>query len=185
MRTRRLPRAAEARGWLTDAETECLITAAREVERGGTIVNVGVEYGKSVICFLEGRRDHSVQVLGIDIDLAPWKEMGYPRVQGLYVFETDSGHFAIGWERKCGLIFIDGDHTYEGVRRDLLWAERLLPGAQIIFHDCYSWPPDPPRTIHRICPEVNQAVEEWFRENEGNFYELEPIHSMRRFRSKR
>jgi len=33
-------------------------------------------------------------------------------------------------------LFIDGDHTYEGVKRDVeAWFPKLNPGALVIFHD--------------------------------------------------
>jgi hypothetical protein len=37
------------------------------------------------------------------------------------------------------LLFIDGDHTYEGCKADILtWAPRVVPGGDIIFHDSYE-----------------------------------------------
>ena len=38
--------------------------------------------------------------------------------------------------RPCELVFVDGDHTYEGARADYLrWREFLAPGGQLLFHD--------------------------------------------------
>lgn len=42
----------------------------------------------------------------------------------------------VGGRKKVGLIFIDGDHTAEGARRDVLtWAPNLAPGATIAIDD--------------------------------------------------
>lgn len=46
-------------------------------------------------------------------------------------------------------VFVDGDHDYESVKRDILtWSERLLPGGLLAGHDFPGW------------PGVKQAVEE-------------------------
>lgn len=39
----------------------------------------------------------------------------------------------------CDFLFIDGDHTYEGVRADwLAWSPLVRPGGVVAFHD--TWP---------------------------------------------
>ena len=46
-------------------------------------------------------------------------------------------------QRKLGLLFIDGDHTYEGVRRDYeLYCSLARPSGFIAFHDIVPscWP---------------------------------------------
>jgi predicted O-methyltransferase YrrM len=41
-----------------------------------------------------------------------------------------------GWREPLGFIFIDGDHTYAGVKRDFdSWAPHLMAGALIAFDD--------------------------------------------------
>lgn len=38
--------------------------------------------------------------------------------------------------RPCDLVFVDGDHSYEGARADYLrWRELLAPGGRLLFHD--------------------------------------------------
>lgn len=55
-------------------------------------------------------------------------------------------------ERYFGMVFIDGDHTREGVRHDLLWARRLVKpfGSVIACHD-YG---------ESTCPGVKEAIDE-------------------------
>lgn len=37
------------------------------------------------------------------------------------------------------LLFIDGDHTYDGCYADLkTWAHRVVPGGHVILHDSYA-----------------------------------------------
>ena len=38
--------------------------------------------------------------------------------------------------RPCALVFVDGDHTYEGARADHeRWSELVAPGGHLLFHD--------------------------------------------------
>lgn len=40
------------------------------------------------------------------------------------------------FDKKVDFIFIDGDHSYEGVKKDVdLWVPKLNPGALIVMHD--------------------------------------------------
>jgi predicted O-methyltransferase YrrM len=50
-----------------------------------------------------------------------------------------------GWKRPVGLLWIDGDHSLEGTRRDFeAWEPYLQPGGVVAFHDA-STPPAAPR----------------------------------------
>ncbi len=38
--------------------------------------------------------------------------------------------------RPAGLVFVDGDHSYEGARADFdRWREHVAPGGHLLFHD--------------------------------------------------
>lgn len=57
----------------------------------------------------------------------------------------------VGYGRKVGLLYVDGDHTKEGARRDIVtWAPHLAEGARIAVDD-YG---------HPDWPGVAQAVDE-------------------------
>ena len=43
---------------------------------------------------------------------------------------------APGWTCPVSLLWVDGDHRYEGVRRDIdCWARHLAPGATVVLDD--------------------------------------------------
>jgi predicted O-methyltransferase YrrM len=59
------------------------------------------------------------------------------------IVRKTSDDAARGWDRKVDLIFIDGDHTYEGVRRDWeLFSPHLSEFGVAVFHDT-AWDIDP------------------------------------------
>lgn len=56
-------------------------------------------------------------------------------------------------DRALDLLFIDGDHSYEGVRRDYeLWAPLVRPGGVIAFHDIRPGPGS--ADVHKFWAEL-------------------------------
>jgi predicted O-methyltransferase YrrM len=44
-----------------------------------------------------------------------------------------------GWEKSIGLLWIDGSHRYEDVKKDfLLWRRHLVAGGVVVFHDMWN-----------------------------------------------
>lgn len=44
------------------------------------------------------------------------------------------------WDQHFDFVFVDGNHSYEAVKRDFSHAVDLLkPGGVIVFHDALSW----------------------------------------------
>ena len=134
------------KGGVTRAEAELLRRLASEVRRG-CIVEIGSFRGLSALALAQGVRDG-----GNKIDVQIYCIEPHRPFRGLYggnfgpadrgaFFETmlRSGAFqeaalvnltseevAPGWRLPVGLLFIDGDHRYEAVRRDLeMWEPHL------------------------------------------------------------
>jgi cephalosporin hydroxylase len=137
--------------------------AVREAPKGATLVEVGVFFGRS-LAFLarealcRGRDD--LQIVGVD----PW-EFGSPHpeadVEAILQASGGNSYYAFcqqmcthapeEYERvsiykakssqvcaaiKPWLVFIDADHSYEGVRDDIAtWRPLIQPGGIIAGHD--------------------------------------------------
>jgi Methyltransferase domain len=61
------------------------------------------------------------------------------------------------------VVFLDGSHEYEAVRRDILaWMPRIKSGGMLAGHDINDHYPGVGRAVHELCPgaEVRPAAEE-------------------------
>jgi hypothetical protein len=60
----------------------------------------------------------------------------------------------VGWRRPVGLLWLDGDHSYEGVRADYLaWSPHLLADAVVALDDSTN----PDLGPHRLVEELVDA----------------------------
>jgi hypothetical protein len=58
---------------------------------------------------------------------------------------------APGWREPVALLWLDGDHAYEGVRRDFdAWEPHLLPDCDVVLDDA----DDPEVGPYRLAQEL-------------------------------
>lgn len=82
--------------------------------------------------------------------LAPWVE----------IVRATSEEAAAGWTRPIDLLFIDGDHSYDGIRRDWdLFVPHVAEFGVVVFHDTI-WDVRPDPRWHRPDMGVPRFVEE-------------------------
>jgi Methyltransferase domain len=139
-------------------------------------VELGVCYGRSLLFLaaeLYGRKKHLARVWGVDTwGDPPATQAGggpsvsfreclqallihaqYGELDMVHLVRADSGQAARLMDAaSLDLVFIDADHTYEAVRRDIhAWVTRIKPGGTLAGHD-----------YGEHCPGVIQAVDEAF-----------------------
>lgn len=156
---RRLSRPVD--GWLTRKEECALFRIARAVPRDECIVELGSWFGRSAI-LLGGGSVHGqgAPVYAVDLFSAAGfaKEVLEQRAGDAardFLDRFQTNMCAAGLKDKVtavrsataelgetwagppvGFLFIDADHSYDGVRRDWTsWKHRLVPGAKVAFHD--------------------------------------------------
>lgn len=161
----------EVRGATPDEVGMALADMASTVPADQEIVELGTFQGRTALIMAWGAAQGSgAHVTAID----PWdlegnvydppfteaesrtwaeyrvRELGYSdRVQLVQAFSQDVAETWSG--RPVGLLFVDGDHTKEGARRDIeTWAPHLAPGARIAVDDYH----------HPDWPGVAEAVDE-------------------------
>lgn len=156
---RRLSRPVD--GWLTRREEAILFRLARGIGPEHCIVELGSWLGRSTILLAGGSRTgKSTRVFAVDHfralggakeflekhagDLARdyWGQfhsnMHAANVDQLvHAIRGDTAEAAVNWNGPpVGLLFVDADHSYSGVRRDWEhWHGRLARGGIVAFHD--------------------------------------------------
>ncbi|MFQ5906399.1 MAG: class I SAM-dependent methyltransferase [bacterium] len=130
--------------------------------------------------------DPSATLLSIDLPCGPFGG-GYPawkilvlkslakESQTIHCIRSDSRSLStlsdvrrILSGRKVDFLFIDGDHTYEGVKGDFeMYAPLVNEGGMIAFHDIVPHPPDKPCKVDRFWQEIKsrfnylEIVKDW------------------------
>ena len=135
-RVRHLP------GWLRREDVLKLYELAYFAN--GSILEIGSYHGKSAIIMAGAARDSGcgATVFSLDVDtnaLRPARKAAADQgVADNVIFVRGSVRaFFRAWRGfEPSLVFVDGDHSYRGVSRDLQVLRSRVPrGAMILFHD--------------------------------------------------
>jgi len=122
----------------------------------GNAVEIGSLYGRSAIAIAKGlEKKKTGKVFSIDphvvkrysdydLFLNNIKDSG----MNDYIYPIRDYSFNVLNNKKpkelfdseIGLLFIDGDHSYNGVKIDLRWIEFVKKDGVILFHDYYENP---------------------------------------------
>jgi FkbM family methyltransferase len=134
-------------GFLWPVEPAVLRHLAHQLPPNPVVINIGAGVGTSGLAFMEARDDLELFTVDIQDAATPFGGLenertvfhqagllGDPRHHQVHL---DSAEMGNGWaDAPVDLVFVDGDHTTEGVLRDIdAWLPRLRPGGIIAFHD--------------------------------------------------
>jgi len=129
-------------GWLSEEEGKALYSLAREC--GGDAVEIGSMCGRSSLCIAAGLHDDAWLDCVDPWDLE-WSSLDPSWTVGPSPYMTEmmtikdvfnfatrrlnitshnmlSSTYFIDLDHQVSMVFIDGDHTYEGVRADIMLA---------------------------------------------------------------
>jgi predicted O-methyltransferase YrrM len=129
-------------------EAALLFGLARRVPAGAAVAEIGRFKGGSTLLLATALPD-GAELWSYDLHVALRADLTGPQLDSdltaaLERYELrDRVHLVVGDSRvveppprPCALVFVDGDHTYEGARADYeRWARLLAPGGHMLFHD--------------------------------------------------
>ena len=149
-------------GWLMPEEAEALYRLARRF--GAVILEIGTFRGRSATVLISGalsrRRWKPAQFFTLDINpsthsiaIEPLKQRGL--ADSAVFFHGTLSDFRQQFAICPTLVFVDGDHTYEGAAADIALLSTLLrPGVPVVFHDY----------LNSDTPGVSRAGDQWCRD---------------------
>ena len=154
-------------GWLSEEQGRALYDAAAATTGHGVIVEIGSWKGRSTVWLAAGAHRAGQRVYAIDPHrdsredptantfsefLENLRRAGVSDVVEPMVMTSAEAAAVI--REPVELLFIDGDHTTEGVKRDVdLWLPRLVSGGVLMMHDVGAITYVGPRRAfrHMVC----------------------------------
>ncbi len=161
-------------GSVTEAEAGELMRLASEVPPEACIVEVGSHRGRSTAALALGANGAPVYAIephelfeGVyGMTFGPEDRRAFFEnmlrvgvVEDVRLVNLSSEVVSKGWTRPIGLLWIDGDHTLEGVRRDFeAWEPFLRPGGVVAFHDATDPDGGPAQVIETLLADSFERV---------------------------
>jgi len=140
-----------------------------------TLLEIGTANGGTLFLFCQVAEPDAT-IISVDLPGGPFGG-GYPEwriplyksftkeKQRLHLIRADSHDpktleiiKKILGDSKLDLLFIDGDHTYEGVKRDFeMYSPLVKKGGIIAFHDIVEHPPETGCEVSRFWNEIKHS----------------------------
>lgn len=161
-------RTVQVSGSTTALESKLLYQLSCRKEAQGVVVEIGSFLGKSTIFLASGsKRTQQQKVYAIDPHQGapvinkkfsgPTYRRFLQNIRGAKIAEAvipirkTSDEAFIGWRKPIRFLFIDGDHSYQAVRRDLKqWGQLVMDKGVIAVHDALNPGVGPPRAIVEV-----------------------------------
>lgn len=154
-------------GAFSTYDMETLVPEVEKLKPGQIYLEVGVDKGKS-LSIARMVAKPGVVVCGIDLG-------DDPEVPDTLFFQGDSTTYQLSAAGKVdvNVIFIDGDHSYEGCKADIdNWYPQMAKDGVMLFHDCDATSPGVEKAVAEFAEEHNYEV----------YYDPNPRCSMARIR---
>lgn len=128
-------------GQFSTFDQECMYPALIKSTKDDVYLEIGVDRGKSLAF---ARKYFKGDVFGIDL-----ADEGGSDVKGANFIHSDVND--VIWTLSIKVLFIDGEHRYEQIKRE--WEKfsgHVVKGGWIFFHDADSTSPE----VEKFCKEI-------------------------------
>jgi predicted O-methyltransferase YrrM len=116
-------------GWFSALDMAVLFPALSKMKKNDVYLEVGVNRGRSLDF---ARKCSKGRIFGIDIEDTRVKEI--PNTTFIHASSNDAVE---EWSLPIDVLFIDGDHSYEGCMDDWRnFSPYIKSGGWVFFHDC-------------------------------------------------
>lgn len=154
-------------------EAKALFDLLYTLPEQATIVEIGVEFGRSTTVIGSVAKEREFTFIAIDAWLGEYSPQARAHVENILIKEwrlpivlisTTSGNvwnvFADGGYPLLDLVHVDGDHEYAGVLADCnMWGPLVKVDGYLVFDD-YG---------HDSLPDVYRAVQDYMNENKDRW----------------
>ncbi|MFK7802960.1 MAG: class I SAM-dependent methyltransferase [Anaerolineae bacterium] len=136
------------------------LSILERMSKGGIVAEVGVQTGQFSQIILDICSPAELHLIDLDLKAFGIKDKFQEKINTdiVHLLEGDSSTLLQESfpENYFDFIYIDGDHRYEGVKRDIEAAKsKLKPGGYLLFNDYTYWSP-----VECMAYGVMQAVNE-------------------------
>ncbi len=157
-------------GWMCQPERDFLFNAAKLMQPHQRFLEIGV-YGGTTLALFALLAPHSCEIIGMDswendtpnndpdtgqpVDLRTFCIRNLEKggvADRVRLIDGSSHMHGPHWNMSLDVLIIDGDHTYDGAKQDLIdFARWVVPGGLLIMDDYWS------------DTAVSSATEDWLR----------------------
>ena len=132
---------------MTVEEVHCLKRLIKEnMGKSPVIINIGAGIGVSTLAMIEERPDATVYSIDVDPCEGEFENVRKAGLDTTRVIRLLGRSQDIGrhWSFHADFVWVDGDHSYEGARGDILaWGKYIVSGGVMAFHDYFEGDPPP------------------------------------------
>ena len=144
---------------MTYAEIDYLMELAADLPENPLIVNIGADVGVSTTAFLAARPDATI--FSVDLSECPQEKENMERAgldpDRVIRLLGRSQEIGLHFPYQCDLLYVDGGHSYDAVKRDIeAWVPKVKPGGIIAFHDYLEDPP--PNNPSEAKPAIDEGM---------------------------
>ena len=132
--------------------------------KGSHILEIGTAWGFSAAVLALACPEASITTLNPKPTEVPYARRNLERFPNVSVLAECSWDYLSRYEGpEMDMVFVDGDHSAEAVRKDMAWYNWLRPSGLMLFHD-YA-----PKGSARPCPPVKDACDDMAAKLRRNF----------------